>query len=148
MSFAAAGQLIDCYAAIFLPGASGSDRRCAQRIRRQCLVKLMAAPDEAVKVGEISLDLRSQADGSAETIVLPLAPFRGIVKDYFLVCESHYRAVQKSSLAQIEAIDVGRRSLHDEGSSLLKERLADKVTMDHDTARRLFTLICVLHLRG
>jgi uncharacterized protein (UPF0262 family) len=65
-----------------------------------------------------------------------------------MVCESYYEAIRRSNLAQIEAIDVGRRSLHDEGSTLLMERLADKVAIDHDTARRLFTLICVLHLRG
>jgi uncharacterized protein (UPF0262 family) len=76
------------------------------------------------------------------------APFRGIVKDYFMVCESYYEAIRRSSLVQIEAIDAGRRSLHDEGSTLLMERLADRVAIDHDTARRLFTLICVLHLRG
>jgi uncharacterized protein (UPF0262 family) len=102
----------------------------------------------AIAENRLNIELRSEADDSAETIVLPLAPFRGIVKDYFLVCESHYQAVQKSTLTQIEALDVGRRSLHDEGSALLKEQLAGKVAMDHDTARRLFTLICVLHLRG
>jgi uncharacterized protein (UPF0262 family) len=102
----------------------------------------------AIAENRLNIELRSEADGSGETIVLPLAPFRGIVKDYFLVCESHYQAVQKSTLTQIEALDVGRRSLHDEGSALLKEQLAGKVAMDHDTARRLFTLICVLHLRG
>jgi uncharacterized protein (UPF0262 family) len=90
----------------------------------------------------------SIANGASETIVVPLAPFRGIVRDYFMVCESYYEAIRRSSLAQIEAIDMGRRSLHNEGSSLLLERLADKVTIDLDTARRLFTLICVLHLRG
>jgi uncharacterized protein (UPF0262 family) len=84
----------------------------------------------------------------SETIVLPLAPFRRIVKDYFLVCESHYESIRGHGLARVEAIDVGRRSLHDEGSALLIERLAGKVTIDHDTARRLFTLICVLHLRA
>ena len=88
------------------------------------------------------------ADGSNESIVLPLAPFRRIVKDYFLVCESYYEAIRDKSLTQVEAIDVGRRSLHDEGSALLSERLAGKVAIDHDTARRLFTLICVLHLRS
>jgi uncharacterized protein (UPF0262 family) len=86
--------------------------------------------------------------GSSETIVLPLAPFRRIVKDYFLVCESYYEAIHGKGLARVEAIDVGRRSLHDEGSALLIERLAGKVTIDHPTARRLFTLICVLHLRA
>jgi uncharacterized protein (UPF0262 family) len=88
------------------------------------------------------------AEGGNESIVLPLAPFRRIVKDYFLVCESYYQAIRGRGLEQVEAIDIGRRSLHDEGSSLLSERLAGKVAIDHDTARRLFTLICVLHLRA
>ncbi|MGH7048018.1 MAG: UPF0262 family protein [Stellaceae bacterium] len=102
----------------------------------------------AIVENRLNLEIRSRSDGSAETIVLPLAPFRGIVKDYFMVCESYYAAVHASRLAQIEAIDMGRRSLHDEGSALLIDRLADKVAIDHATARRLFTLICVLHLRG
>ena len=102
----------------------------------------------AIEENRLNIEVRSAANGSNETIVLPLAPFRGIVRDYFMVCESYYEAIRRSSLAQIEAIDVGRRSLHDEGSGLLMERLADKVAVDHDTARRLFTLICVLHLRG
>jgi uncharacterized protein (UPF0262 family) len=84
----------------------------------------------------------------SEAITLPLAAFRRIVKDYFLLCESYYGAMRQSGLTQVEAIDMGRRALHDEGSELLIERLADKVAIDHDTARRLFTLICVLHLRG
>ena len=106
----------------------------------------------AVKENRLIMEIRCTADGAAdglaETILLPLAPFRRIVKDYFLVCESYYDAVRAKSLNQLEAIDVGRRSLHDEGSGLLAERLAGKVAMDHDTARRLFTLICVLHLRA
>ena len=102
----------------------------------------------AIEENRLGIEVRSVPSGSSQTIVLPLAPFRGIVKDYFMVCESYYEAIRRSSLAQIEAIDVGRRSLHDEGSTLLMERLADKVAVDHDTARRLFTLICVLHLRG
>ena len=101
----------------------------------------------AVKENRLILEIGAAAGGSTETILLPLAPFRRIVKDYFLVCESYYDAVRAKSLDQLEAIDVGRRSLHDEGSALLAERLAGKVAMDHDTARRLFTLICVLHLR-
>jgi len=101
----------------------------------------------SIEENRLSIDVRSPANGADETILLPLAPFRGIVRDYFMVCESYYQAIRRSSLAQIEAIDVGRRSLHDEGSALLVERLADKVVIDHDTARRLFTLICVLHLR-
>jgi uncharacterized protein (UPF0262 family) len=102
----------------------------------------------AIEENRLNIEIRSAPNGASETIVLPLAPFRGIVKDYFMVCESYYEAIRRSSLVQIEAIDAGRRSLHDEGSKLLVERLADKVVIDHDTARRLFTLICVLHLRG
>jgi uncharacterized protein (UPF0262 family) len=102
----------------------------------------------AIEENRLSIEIRSAANGASETILLPLAPFRGIVRDYFMVCESYYQAIRRSGLAQIEAIDVGRRSLHDEGSTLLIERLADKVVVDHDTARRLFTLICVLHLRA
>ncbi|HYM73028.1 MAG TPA: UPF0262 family protein [Stellaceae bacterium] len=88
------------------------------------------------------------ADRARETIQLGLAPFRRIVKDYFVVCESYYDAVRRQSLSQIEAIDAGRRALHNEGSALLIKRLTGKVAIDHDTARRLFTLICVLHLRA
>jgi uncharacterized protein (UPF0262 family) len=102
----------------------------------------------AIEENRLNLDIRSTSDGSSETIVLPLAPFRGIVKDYFMVCESYYEAVRSARLGQVEAIDMGRRGLHNEGSTLLMERLADKVAIDHATARRLFTLICVLHLRG
>jgi uncharacterized protein (UPF0262 family) len=102
----------------------------------------------AIEENRLNLEIGSAADGSSETVVLPLAPFRGIVKDYFMVCESYYEAVRGGRLGQVEAIDMGRRALHDEGSTLLMERLADKVAIDHATARRLFTLICVLHLRG
>jgi uncharacterized protein (UPF0262 family) len=102
----------------------------------------------AIEENRLNIEVRSAANGASEMFIVPLAPFRGIVKDYFMVCESYYEAIRRSSLVQIEAIDVGRRSLHDEGSTLLTERLADKVAIDHDTARRLFTLICVLHLRG
>jgi uncharacterized protein (UPF0262 family) len=88
------------------------------------------------------------ADGSSATIQLGLDAFRRIVKDYFTICESYYDAVRRQNLAQVEAIDAGRRALHNEGSALLIERLADKVAVDHATGRRLFTLICVLHLRA
>jgi uncharacterized protein (UPF0262 family) len=102
----------------------------------------------AVEENRLLMEIRGEADGAGESVVLPLAPFRRIVKDYFLVCESYYEAIRDKSLRQVEAIDVGRRALHDEGSELLAERLAGKVAIDHDTARRLFTLICVLHLRS
>ncbi len=94
------------------------------------------------------LDVRDGADAPLTEIALSLQPFRRIVRDYFMVCESYYAAIKRSTLAQIEALDMGRRGLHDEGSALLIERLADKVAVDHPTARRLFTLICVLHMRG
>ena len=102
----------------------------------------------AVEENRLMMEIRGETDDASELIVLPLAPFRRIVKDYFLVCESYYEAIRDKSLRQVEAIDVGRRALHDEGSTLLTERLAGKVAIDHDTARRLFTLICVLHLRS
>jgi len=81
-------------------------------------------------------------------IHLSLRPFQRIVKDYFHVCESYFAAIKTASPTKIEAIDMGRRGLHNEGSELLRERLAGKVEMDLDTARRLFTLICVLHIKG
>ena len=79
---------------------------------------------------------------------MALVPFRRIVKDYFTVCESYYAAIKTAPPSQIEAIDMGRRALHNEGSELLRERLAEKVETDFPTARRLFTLLCVLHLKG
>ena len=79
---------------------------------------------------------------------LSLTPFRRVIKDYFLICESYYEAVRTSTPSQIEAIDMGRRGIHNEGSETLRERLAGKIDVDFDTARRLFTLICVLHWRG
>jgi uncharacterized protein (UPF0262 family) len=80
--------------------------------------------------------------------VLSLTPFRKVVKDYFLICESYFQAIRSGSPSRIEAIDMGRRGLHNEGSQILQDRLAGKVEVDFDTARRLFTLICVLHWRG
>jgi uncharacterized protein (UPF0262 family) len=89
------------------------------------------------------------ADGRPmRDIGVALAPFRRIIKDYFTVCESYYAAIKTASPSRIEAIDMGRRSLHNEGSDLLRQRLAGKVDMDLNTARRLFTLICVLHIRA
>ena len=82
------------------------------------------------------------------THILSLTPFRKIVKDYFLICESYYEAIKTSSPSRIEAIDMGRRGVHNDGSKLLQERLEGKIELDFDTARRLFTLVCVLHWRG
>jgi uncharacterized protein (UPF0262 family) len=107
----------------------------------------------AVEENRLNMEIRSLAEtssagGASETIVLPLAPFRRIVKDYFLICESYYKAIRDRGVAQVEAIDAGRRALHDEGADLLIERLGGKAAIDHATARRLFTLLCVLHLRA
>ena len=93
-------------------------------------------------------DIRSESDEPLVTHVLSLTPFRKIVKDYFLICESYYAAIKTGSPSRIEAIDMGRRGIHNEGSRLLQERLKGKIDMDFDTARRLFTLVCVLHWRG
>ncbi len=80
--------------------------------------------------------------------LLSMSPFKSLIRDYFMVCDSYYDAIRNASPAQIEALDMGRRGLHNEGSSLLRERLGGKVTTDLDTARRLFTLICALYRRG
>jgi uncharacterized protein (UPF0262 family) len=91
----------------------------------------------------------SREDGaSVVTHILSLTPFRRIVKDYFMICESYYDAIRSSTPSQIEAIDMGRRGLHNEGSQTLMDRLSGKIDLDFDTARRLFTLVCVLHWRG
>jgi uncharacterized protein (UPF0262 family) len=82
------------------------------------------------------------------TFVLSLSPLRRTMKDYFIVCDNYYKAIRTSPPSRIQAIDMGRRALHDEGSNLLISRLKDKITVDHDTARRLFTLICALHWKG
>jgi len=79
---------------------------------------------------------------------LSVTPLRRIVKDYFMICDSYYQAIRTATPSQIEAIDMGRRSAHDEGSRILMDRLRKKVRVDFDTARRLFTLVCLLHWKG
>jgi len=91
------------------------------------------------------------SDADAEPLMsflLSLSPFRRLVKDYFIMVDSYHQAIKTAPPSRIEAIDMGRRGLHDEGSRLLMERLEGKITVDFDTARRLFTLICALHWRG
>ena len=102
-----------------------------------------------IEDNRLTFDVRL-ADGEAHgKVMLSLTPFRHIIKDYFLLCESYFKAIGGSqTAAQIESLDMGRRGLHDEGAELLRERLKGKVEIDQDTARRLFTLICVLHLKG
>ena len=102
----------------------------------------------SIEENRLVLDICNAEGEKLERVTVPLQPFRGIVKDYFLICESYYNAIKRSSPSQIEAIDMGRRGLHNEGSEMLRERLAEKVAIDVNTARRLFTLLCVLHIRG
>jgi uncharacterized protein (UPF0262 family) len=92
--------------------------------------------------------VHDEHDKKLRDVILSLTPFRKIVKDYFMICDSYYKAIRTATPSQIEAIDMGRRGLHNEGSELLMERLKEKIEVDFDTARRLFTLICVLHWKG
>ncbi len=101
-----------------------------------------------IEENRLVIDIRTEAEEPLGKVILALTPFRRIVKDYFQICESYYQAIKAATPSQIEAIDMGRRGLHNEGSELLRERLAGKIELDSNTARRLFTLICVLHIRG
>lgn len=101
-----------------------------------------------IEDNRLVIDIRGEDQTPQGRIVLALSPFRRIVRDYFKVCESYFSAIKTSSPSQIEAIDMGRRGIHNQGSELLLERLEGKIDIDFDTARRLFTLICVLHIRA
>jgi uncharacterized protein (UPF0262 family) len=102
----------------------------------------------AVQENRLVFNIRLESGDAHGRVMLSLTPFRRIIKDYFLVCESYFKAIRNAPPAQIEALDMGRRGLHDEGSEILRERLQGKIEVDSDTARRLFTLLCVLHLKG
>ena len=101
-----------------------------------------------VEESRLILDLRLEDGSEHARLTLSLAPLRKTVKDYFLVCDNYYKAIRTAPPSQIESLDMGRRALHNEGTELLQKRLAGKIETDFDTARRLFTLICVLHLKG
>lgn len=94
------------------------------------------------------LDIRSAVDEALCQVTVPLIPLRRLIRDYFQICESYYDAIKRLTPSQIETIDMARRGLHDEGSQILLDRLKASVEVDFDTARRLFTLVCVLHIRG
>ena len=94
------------------------------------------------------MDVRTEAGDQAAELRLSLSPLRGVIKDYFAICESYFDAVKRLPPSKIEAIDMGRRGVHDEGASILSERLAGKVETDPGTARRLFTVICALQFRA
>lgn len=102
----------------------------------------------ALKEDRLVFLLSTVEDKPIRDIALPIRPFRSVIKDYFLICESYFDAIKTMTPSQIEAIDMGRRGLHNEGAQMLEERLLEHVKLDHPTARRLFTLLCVLHMRG
>ena len=101
----------------------------------------------SIQEGRLVFDVRDGADSPLTAIGLALGPFRGLIKDYQLLVDSYMLAVEEGRSERIQAIDMGRRGLHDEGANLLRERLKSKAQIDHETARRLFTLVCVLHQR-
>jgi uncharacterized protein (UPF0262 family) len=102
----------------------------------------------SISENRLVFDIRRPDQTPVVAHLLSLTPMRRIVKDYFMICDSYYKAIRTATPSQIEAIDMGRRGLHNDGSTLLQERLKDKIDLDFDTARRLFTLICVLHWKG
>jgi uncharacterized protein (UPF0262 family) len=102
----------------------------------------------SISENRLVFDIRRPDQTPVVAHLLSLTPMRRIVKDYFMICDSYYKAIRTATPSQIEAIDMGRRGLHNDGSTLLQERLKDKIELDFDTARRLFTLICVLHWKG
>jgi uncharacterized protein (UPF0262 family) len=139
-------------------GSVGPDAEHERRVAVFDLIEQNSFALEGLEAGPYALTLSIQegrlvfdvagADGAtAKVFVLSLQPLRKVVRDYMLICESYYAAIRGASPGQIESIDMGRRGLHNEGSELLRERLSGKVLVDHETARRLFTLICALHVR-
>ncbi|MHA6723693.1 UPF0262 family protein [Sphingomonas sp. RS2018] len=102
----------------------------------------------SVEEGRLALAIHRADDSHLETLVLALGRFRRPIRDYFAICDSYYQAVRQSTPAQIETVDMARRGIHNQAAELLVERLDGKIAIDFDTARRLFTLICVLHIKG
>lgn len=146
---------------IVLPDAQPLPSPYAEADRRQAVEDLLAGncfrPKDLagpfglqimVRDGRLILDIRDAEDQPLHALVLALGPFRRLIKDYHLVVESHERAVADGgSEARIQAIDMGRRGLHNEGATVLMDRLSGRVELDFETARRLFTLVCALHQR-
>ncbi len=102
----------------------------------------------SINGNRLVFDIRHEDGTPVVAHLFSLSPLRRIVKDYYLICDSYYQAIRTATPDKIEAIDMGRRGIHNDGSKILMERLKDKVILDLDTARRLFTLICVLHWKG
>ena len=101
-----------------------------------------------VEEGRLVIDIGREDGTPLETIILGLARFRRAIKDYFAICDSYYQAIRAATPQQIETIDMARRGIHNDAADILKERLDGKIDVDFDTARRLFTLLCVLHIKG
>ncbi|GAA4776204.1 UPF0262 family protein [Stakelama sediminis] len=101
-----------------------------------------------VQEGRLAIDVMREDDSRLETHILGLARFRRAIRDYFAICDSYFQAIRQATPQQIETIDMARRGIHNDAAELLKERLEGKIEVDFPTARRLFTLICVLHIKG
>ncbi|RJF90965.1 UPF0262 family protein [Sphingomonas cavernae] len=101
-----------------------------------------------VEEGRLAIDIGRADKAPLESIILGLGRFRRPIKDYFAICDSYFQAIRQSTPQQIETVDMARRAIHNDAASLLVERLEGKIDLDFDTARRLFTLICVLHIKG
>ncbi len=148
--------------AIELEGALGAHSPDAEHERKVAIYDLLEANCFAVEgneegpyrlklsivEGRLVLDVSDRNETRCSLVGLSLSPFRRIVKDYFMICDSYHAAIRTGSPSRIETLDMARRGLHNEGCELLQERLKGKVAVDFDTARRLFTLVCALHWRG
>jgi len=137
-------------------GAAGPDAEHERRVAifdliEQNVFKLIDRSDGpyalalSMQERKLVFALTTESGEHLHTFILSLGPFRGVIRDYFMICESYYSAIRTQTPHQIEAIDMARRGIHNEGSELLAERLEGKVEVDFQTARRLFTLICALH---
>ena len=102
----------------------------------------------SVEEGRLAIGIDREDGSPLETLILSLGRFRRPIKDYFAICDSYYQAIRAATPAQIETIDMARRGIHNDAAELLIERLDGKIAIDFDTARRLFTLLCVLHIKG
>jgi uncharacterized protein (UPF0262 family) len=102
----------------------------------------------SLREANLIIDVANEAATDRTEVTLSTRPFRRLIKDYFMICESYFAAIRTATPSRIEAIDMGRRRLHNDGAAMLIDILKDKISIDEETARRLYTLICVLHIRG
>lgn len=102
----------------------------------------------SIRDGKLAFDVSDAGGRPVVCHILSLSPLRRVIKDYFLICDSYYAALQNAGPSQIEAVDMGRRGVHNEGATILRERLSGKIAIDFETARRLFTLVCALAWKG